>query len=247
MADLNTISSKLGLTAITERERQFLKEYCTAMKPLTVALDILQGEDKCFHGTLLPTMETLMLKTEALKSGLQILRDLPDAIVKAIKTRFADVLGNEEAILAAVTLPKFKLRWLRSQELKDKAKASLLAECRKIVHEEPQPGTSSTCSHHTDSAKESDFFAFEEDEDTSSAENQVADYIRSSEQNLNSLCGFSLIKKISLRYNAATPSSAPVERLFSLGKLVFSLKRNRLSDKRFEKLLLLRYNHWFNC
>lgn len=81
MVDLNTISSKLGLTAITEREHQFLKEYCTAMKPLTVALDILQGEDNRFHGTLLPTVETLMLKTEALKSGLQILRDLPDAIV----------------------------------------------------------------------------------------------------------------------------------------------------------------------
>ena len=81
MVDLNTISSKLGLTAITERERQFLKEYCTGMKPLTVALDILQGEDNCFHGTCLPMMATLMLKTEALKCGLQILRDLPDAIV----------------------------------------------------------------------------------------------------------------------------------------------------------------------
>ncbi|XP_065126262.1 uncharacterized protein [Paramisgurnus dabryanus] len=248
MVDLNTISSKLGLAAITEREHQFLKEYCTAMKPLTVALDILQGEDNCFYGTLLPTIETLMLKTEALKSDLQILRDLPDAIVTSIKTRFADVLGNEEAILAAVTLPKFKLRWLRSQELKDKAKASLLAECRRIVLDEPQPGPS-TSSHHTDSAKENDFFSFEEDEEetSSSAENQVADYIRSSAQNLNSLCEFSLIKKISLRYNAATPSSAPVERLFSLGKLVFSPKRNRLSDKRFEKLLLLRYNHWFSC
>ena len=81
MVDLNTISSKLGLPAITEREQQFLKEYCIAMKPLTVALDILQGEENCYHGTLLPTIETLMLKTEALQSGLQILRDLPDAIV----------------------------------------------------------------------------------------------------------------------------------------------------------------------
>ncbi|XP_040176813.1 zinc finger BED domain-containing protein 4-like [Rana temporaria] len=220
------------------------------MKPLTVALDILQGEENCFHGTLLPTIETLMLKTEALQSGLQILRDFPDAIVTAIKTRFADVLGNEEAILAAVTLTKFKLRWLRSQELKDKFKASLLAECRRIVLEEPQQGNStSTQQHHTDSAKENDLFSFEEDEEetTSLAENQVADYIRSSAQNIDSLCGFSLIKKISLRYNAATPSSAPVERLFSLGKLVFSPKRNRLSDQKFEKLLLLRYNHWLTC
>jgi len=75
-------------------------------------------------------------------------------------------------------LQKFKLRWLRSQELKDKAKASLLTECRKIVFEEPQPGSTSTSSHHTDSAKENDFFSFDKDEEdtSSSAEKQVADY-----------------------------------------------------------------------
>lgn len=81
IVELNTISSKFGLKAITEREYQFLREYCTTMKPLTVALDILQGEDNCYHGTLLPTLETLMLKTMELKSGLQILVDLPEAIV----------------------------------------------------------------------------------------------------------------------------------------------------------------------
>ncbi|KAK7128376.1 hypothetical protein R3I94_016828 [Phoxinus phoxinus] len=84
------------------------------MKPLTVALDILQGEDHCFHGTLLPTLETLIFKTLHLKSGLHILIDLPEAIVTAIKTRFAEVLESECAVLAAVTLPKFKLRWLRT-------------------------------------------------------------------------------------------------------------------------------------
>lgn len=81
MADLSTISLKLGLPAITEREHQFIKEYCTVMKPLTIALDILQGEDNCFHGTLLPTLEMLMMKTQALKDDLQKLKDLPDAIV----------------------------------------------------------------------------------------------------------------------------------------------------------------------
>uniref|UniRef100_A0A8C1VDV3 BED-type domain-containing protein n=1 Tax=Cyprinus carpio TaxID=7962 RepID=A0A8C1VDV3_CYPCA len=189
MVDLNTISSKLGLTAITEREHQFLKEYCTAMKPLTVALDILQGED-CFHGSL----------------------------ICAIKIRFADVLGNKEAIPAAVTLPKFKLHWLRSQELKDKAKASLLAE-ELTIYSPLKPPLQQKNRWQT---------------------------ILDLQHKTLTLCGFSLIKKISLRYNAATPSSSPVERLFSLGKLVFSLKRNRLSDKRFEKLLLLLTNYFYN-
>lgn len=158
------------------------------------------------------------------------------------------MLGNEEAVIAAVTLPKFKLRWLRSQDLKEKAKTSLLAECRKIAHEELQPGTSTSVLPHTNLAKEDSFFSFEEEEEDSfcSTERQVEDYLRSPSQQLSSLNGFPLIKKISLRYNAAPPSSAPVERLFSLGKLVFSPKRNGLSDKRFEKLLLLRYNLWFS-
>lgn len=81
MGELNTISSKFGMTAITEREHKFIREYCTVMRPLTLALDILQGENNCVHGTLLPTLETLIFKTLDLKSGLQILVDLPEAVV----------------------------------------------------------------------------------------------------------------------------------------------------------------------
>ncbi|XP_056455754.1 uncharacterized protein LOC130389804 isoform X1 [Gadus chalcogrammus] len=248
LAELNTISYNFGLKAITDREYQFLREYCTVLKPLTVALDILQGEDNCFYGTLLPTLETLISKTLDLKSGLQILGDLPEAVVMAIKTRFAEVLESETAVLAAVTLPRFKLRWLRTQERKDKAKAGLLAECRKSAQDEDQlTGTNApTRNLSTDSAIEDDLFSFEDEEDSSaSVESQVADYLKSGAQGMDSLNGFPLIKNISLKYNAATPSSAPVERLFSLGKLVFIPKRNRLSDKRFEMLLLLRYNLWF--
>ncbi len=166
--------------------------------------------------------------------------------LQAIKTRFAEVLESENAVLAAVTLPRFKLRWLRTQDRKDKARASLLAECRKSAQDEDQQtGTTSTPTR-TDSATEDGFFSFEDEDDTSaSAESQVADYFKSGAQGMDSLNGFPLVKKISLKYNAATPSSAPVERLFSLGKLVFTPKRNRLTDQKFEKLLLLRYNHWF--
>ena len=59
-----------------------MQEYCTVMKPLTVALDILQG-DECAYGTLLPTLTSLMSKTLALKDDLsKMTASLPDAIVK---------------------------------------------------------------------------------------------------------------------------------------------------------------------
>ncbi|CAL8333235.1 unnamed protein product [Merluccius merluccius] len=128
------------------------------MKPLTVALDILQGEDNT--GDI-----------DLQDPGLQIHGDLPEAVVKVIKTRFAEVLEIETAILAAVTLPRFKLRWLRTQERKDNAKAGLLAECRKSAQDEHQlTGTNApTRNLSTDSAIEDELFSFEDVEDTSAS------------------------------------------------------------------------------
>ena len=90
-----------------------------------------------------------------------------------------------------------------------------------------------------------DFFDFENQPTESfSAEKEVTDYLRSGYE-LEILNQFPNLKKMYMKYNSPTPSSAPVERLFSLGGLILSPKRNRLSAGRFEKLLLMRYNHCF--
>ena len=73
VAKLNTISSQLQLKWKSEREHQVLKEYRVSMKPLNVALDILQGEDNCFYGTL---WRRWCLKHLAILDG------LPEAIVQ---------------------------------------------------------------------------------------------------------------------------------------------------------------------
>lgn len=81
MNELNTLCTKLGVKCFKEREYQFLNEYCTATKPLTVALDILQAD--CPYGTLLPTLEVLMQRTLAVKDALSSMTaGLPDAIVQ---------------------------------------------------------------------------------------------------------------------------------------------------------------------
>ena len=130
------------------------------------------------------------------------------------------------------------------------AKATLLAECRKLLPEEEQQqlGTSAAkTTRRPGSNKEDELFSFaENEEDTySTAEAEVAEYLKSGATGIDTLNPFPMIKNLCLKLNAATPSSAPVERLFILGNLILSPKRNRLSDHKFEKLLLLRYNHWF--
>ncbi len=82
MTDLSAISDRLQLKSISDRELHFLKEYCATMKPLTVALDILQGDENCYFGTLLPTLETLMSKTLEVKDSLTVATGLPEAIVQ---------------------------------------------------------------------------------------------------------------------------------------------------------------------
>ncbi|MED6233027.1 hypothetical protein ATANTOWER_005870 [Ataeniobius toweri] len=84
MSELNTLCTKQGVKCFIDREYQFLHEYCTFMKPLTAALDILQGD--CPYGTLLPTLEVLMQKILAVKDSLSRTAGLPDAIVQVCST-----------------------------------------------------------------------------------------------------------------------------------------------------------------
>ena len=50
------------------------------------------------------------------------------------------------------------------------------------------------------------------------------------------------LKKLFIQYNTTLPSSAAVERLFSLGKDILKPKRCRLSDEHFEMLAFLKGN-----
>jgi hypothetical protein len=62
---------------------------------------------------------------------------------------------------------------------------------------------------------------------------------------IQSLNSFPNLKTLFFKYNAGIPSSAAVERLFSLGGRVLTPTRTLLSDTHFELIVFLKSNYSF--
>ena len=65
-------------------------------------------------------MEIIIKKVKAVKPDLSSMTmGLVDCIENAIKHHFQRIFEYDDPILAAVVLPKFKLKWIESQRKKD--------------------------------------------------------------------------------------------------------------------------------
>ena len=56
------------------------------------------------------------------------------------------------------------------------------------------------------------------------------------------LNNYPIIKMLFIKYNSMLPSSAPVERMFSIATNINKPKRNKLNDTKFALLVLLKSN-----
>lgn len=90
-------------------------------------------------------------------------------------------------------------------------------------------------------SNDNDFFAFnKEDAASFDSDTEVIEYLNLGSE-MEILNRFPTTKTMSMKFNIAKPSGVAGEGLFSLGSLVMTPRRNRLSDKQFERLLLMRY------
>ena len=244
IAELNDLCTKLELRCFTEQEFKFLKEYCVVLKPVSRGLDILQGEDNCFFGSLLPTLEAIIKKVVALKVDLSSMSiGLAGAVEDAIRACIQKVFNDNNAIIAAITVLKFKLKWIETQSKKDLYKQMFIQEMPSHA-----AGNQVTVGQEKQAEKKTDdFYDFQSDDESdvqSNVKTEANDYLNNA-KTIENLHHYPVVRRPFLLHNTALPSSAPVEWLFSLGGLVLTSKRNRLTDDRFEKLLLMRYNKHF--
>ena len=71
---------------------------------------------------------------------------------------------------------------------------------------------------------------------------QCLTYLSDKSKDLNTLDKYLIIKQIYIKYNTLLPSSAPVERIFSVAQQILTPQRNNLSDDNFECLMFLKHN-----
>ena len=85
------------------------------MSPVSVALDILQGQENVAVSYLLPTLSILSSKLNAM-TGLKHCQPLVANLLSSISERFGQMFKDNELRLASVCDPRFKLKWMQESE-----------------------------------------------------------------------------------------------------------------------------------
>lgn len=97
----------------------------------------------------------------------------------------------------------------------------------------------------SDSDDASNFFDWSKNKSklTLSLEQEISNFLnKSPTKNLDSLTETPTIKKVFVKFNTPLPSSAAVERVFSVGSAVLTKKRGKMTDENFENVLMLKCN-----
>lgn len=243
---LNEALKNLKLPLFKETDLQFLSEYIKCLKPIAEAIISLQGEKETYYGMLLPELIRISKILSSLKmENLKYCMNLIEVIERNLKLRFKQFLNFEsvanDAILASVAHPFFKMKWV-PKDKKEHVKALFLMETKKSKQNENDQKESSTEKKKRDET----YFMFQDDSSDSSSitettgDLEALQYLQDRDTSLSMLKSYPIVKQIFLKYNTCLPSSAPVERLFSYGGLIMRPHRRKMGDSLFEKLVLLK-------
>nr|XP_061821706.1 uncharacterized protein LOC133609783 [Nerophis lumbriciformis] len=204
------------------------------MKPVAMALNILQGQSSLHMGFLLPTLHQLQDKLKKLESSCKVCRPLIDVLQEGIQKRFGEMMIQPELIAAAILLPKFRTSWTTDESILNDGLDYLKNHLDTGLEMDDAPTNSS----HSD---EDDFFA-----SLSTGQSKIGELERylscPSTGGMDLLHSFPQIKSLSLKINTGLPASAACERLFSHAGLLFTAKRSQLHSVNLESQLLLKLN-----
>lgn len=151
------------LSPILSTHMTFLKELMMCLKPIAITLDKLQGEKTLIMAELIPCVLNAhhLLKNLQTNSDIRICKGLLGVLIKSLETRFEHVFKWEcckekslPFVMATTSSPKWKLRWIDSQQKKQLATKWLLEEAELFGGQ-----AVSSISHTTSETAEPEFTA----------------------------------------------------------------------------------------
>jgi hypothetical protein len=238
------VCDALKLNRFSKNDLEFLEEYVVVMEPLCICLDVLQGEKNMYFGFLLPSITILLQKYDDIAKKNLIYCDSLVSLIKAnVEKRFENFLTDPFLLSATVSHPFFKTIWLTDNDKKDRALSFFKKSCLEMFEQSNLPESEVSDSNMSDDAN--NYFNWSENKSKVdlSLEQEITRYLsKSPTKNLNILNEMPTVKKVFLKFNTPLPSSAAVERIFSIGGAVLSKKRGRMNDINFENVLMLKCN-----
>ena len=231
---------KDGAATAHRRRYEVLVSYVNVMKPIATAMDLLQGEEDCYIGHVIPTIKGIQHKLKLLTD--KSMTPLINGINDGLQQRFSDIMNSDDYNVATMLIPKFKLNYLeinRRTIMKDLLIRSVQGASE--VDETSSPATAAAIEPADDN-----LFSFMNEScshstvlDAVTAE--VDNFLACNSTDTTSLTAFPRVATAFRKYNAALPSSAAVERLFSTAGQILTDRRCKMSDTLFEQAVFLRY------
>lgn len=227
-----------------------MEKYEKAMEPIARALDALQGEINNSQGYIIPVLQSMKMRILSIDESNNLVRDFKRTLEKQIDARFGHYFefneNNKELLLAAISHPRFKNKFISRENDEIYVKNILMQECKKMNRDVEVVIQSS---QNEPVSNQDDFIiTFASDNNArrmsldNQIENEVTNYLLDPNEKIDMLNDYKNIKNVFFRYNTTLSSSAPVERVFNQSKMIFTPMRNRISSKHFEMMMMLKHN-----
>ncbi|XP_062975027.1 uncharacterized protein LOC134393928 [Elgaria multicarinata webbii] len=248
---INLVMACLQLPKFTNLELEFLGEWLEVMSPMATALDKLQADEavESFYGAVLPMVLVLKCRLESVSP--KYTSCLADELKRELQKQFGHMLTLDAAVsskstrplvIASVSHPFFKLRWLQSLDDKEMARELFLQEllrCDALAKLGSQAAMPKAAT---------DFYGFD-DRGMAAAESTLRNiglqFLDDPSHELGQLKRYPAIAKLFIKFNTTLPNSAPVEKLFCNNSQVLSPQMASLQDDVFEMMMLLQKNPQF--
>ena len=261
----------IKLQKFAQSDIDFLKQYMKVVEPVAEGLDKLQSEKDAYMGCFLPIicLITYDLNSKLDDDDYQLVLPLTQALLNGINKRFENEKKNLKYQLAAAFHPKFRVDWMSEfmgSEIVDNVvkhmKALVLQEIKTLntnnnvqevlqseqqQQQERSPEDANSKGKSWLSRVTAKGTKNTGDEALKKKANAIVEaWIGSASEQENFhdsvFMGEKSLINMFIKYNTGIPSSAGVERMFSVGKLILRDNRSRLSDINFEKLMFMKGN-----